>query len=326
MDKMTWRDAAFIAGGLAAGAGGSELRHFLKKKDQENTDDWEGVEFGAIAAAVSGIAGLAFDSKEILELGVGAGIGAASADICRNVVKKRKIAGFRIMGQEPLIRRWQAIIDIPPDLDDAEKEKIIIPLLRDLAIQASRNPALLVHPQYALPPEVKDRYVQAAGFMSNLLGIDPLNPPSIIRMQKWFHLEGVRKGGYEANESMTHPNPEMRRPDVDRFRLLPLLMDVWQSDGKIRFDCDDSVFAVNAVQFYNGWPAWAGVISQQPDKYPHHVFPIAMLKPGELYGLECIREIPPFPLSEVERVYRPLTRFVLVDPMGGFHDVPLRGN
>jgi hypothetical protein len=203
-------------------------------------------------------------------------------------------------------------------MPEPEKERLILPLLRDLAVQAAPYPVVLCKPDLALPPEVRKDLQAAAAFLTKNLGINPLDPASLIKVQMFFHKEGVMKGGYEDEESATAPIPELRRPDVDRFRLLPVLLDKWVETGQLNFDCDDGVLSVNAVGFYNSIPCYTGVISQFQNRSLHHVFPIAMLTPNELWGMETINVMPPFPLSRIKRVFQPLTRFVLVHPDGHY--------
>ncbi len=319
MQKLSWIDAVYLAAGLGAGAGTNALRHYCKEKDSQDEDDWRGAAYGAAAAAVGGAAGLILDSKEITELGVGFGVGTAAHEVVHHV-KRGSFKPVRIMGESTMSKRWEGRIEIDPSLPDSEKEKLIIPLLRDLAAQASPFPMVLCRPEYALPPEVKDRVVHASAYLSNLLGIQHQNPPTMIRVQKWFHSEMVRKMGYEGEESSTHPDPALRRPDVDRFRLLPLILDVWQKEGIVRADCDDTVAILGGVAFYNQIPSYFGVFSQKPDKNLHHVAPILELRPGELWVLECIKEIPAFPIAMAKKIYRPLTRFVLVYPDGHYEE------
>jgi len=325
MNEISWKDIALLAAGLGTGVVADVMDQ--KRKERAKKEGGPGgVEIGSIAGALSGVASLAFDSREILAFGGGAGAGMALHDLATQY--KRNQPAFRpmkIMGEESLVKRWTRIIEIDPSMSDEQKEALILPLLRDLAAQASPDVVFLKNPDYELPGEVRQELQKACEFLSQALGIRPGNPVDLIKAQRFFHFEGVMKGGYEAEESMTSKDPTLRRPDVDRFRLLSLLLQVYEKDGVLRFDCDDWGLGCNSLSFYNGIPGYFGVISQHRDQNLHHVFPISMLRSGELWGLEGIKVVPPFPISRAAEIYQPLTRFVLIYPDGSYQDQQVRG-
>lgn len=327
MRPLTWVDAVALAAGLATGAlshDGAAKRRKEQVKQGVVVRGFEGPAVGALVGATATVAGAAMSNREAMVFGAGVGAGIAIHDLVYHFQRNLSFKPVLFLGEEVIADRWTRIIHIDPRLSVEKKEALILPLFRDLAAQSVGVP--LCVPKMALPPEILQRLRQACAWLTHQLQIQPGNPEQLTKVQKWFHIHGVRKGGYEANEAMTSPNPKLRRPDVDRFRLLPLLLDTLRKKGKLEFDCDDGSLAVGAMAWYNGVPAYHAFVSQRPGSPPplHHVFPVVPGPGGELWALETIKEIPPFPLSKASRVFNPLHRLTVMGPAGSYWDVPLR--
>ena len=323
MKDLTWKDGALFA--LAYGIGYSLHEAAARMKEKAKIEGGpEGFEIGAVTGAISAAAGLVFDSREFADIGVGLGSGIATNDLVWHFKHKEKFRKMFIMGEEPLLDRWTKIIEIDPSLSDDAKEAIVIPLIRDLGAQCAQITPGLCHPQFALPADIKALEVNACAAINNLLGIVPLNPLEIQKVQRWIQLEGVGKGGYEPDESMTSPRKELRRPDVDRFRLPSLLLAGWMKNGKINYDCDCGTVCIDGMSWYNGMFPYAVVISQYPDRHLHHIAP-AVDMGGQIVVLETIKYgLPPFRIEDAKRVFAPLTRMVLVHPDGRYEDLNVR--
>ena len=316
MKDLGWIDAMLVAAGLGTGALSSEVAYRSKKRRPEG-----GVEFGGLISALSSVAALALGKREIFEFGAGVGLGVAVNDLSHQLSKGKRFDTVQFVGEKRVTDKWQGLVEIDPRMPNAEKEAIILPLLRDISAQSSRVCERLLIPEYALPADVVDMQLKACEALSQALDIKPGDPREMVKVQRWFHTEGVKKGGYEAAEHMTHPNPELRRADVDRFRLLSKLLERWDRTGELRFDCDDATIAVCSMAWYNGLRPYMGVISQNPMKLLHHIFPVIDMGGGDLYCLECIKTYPPFHVYEGRKIFAPLTRFCLVNPDGSFGDI-----
>lgn len=319
MRDFNWTDAVYIAAGFATGFVGHELAA-REKQRLEIEGGPEGFEIGGLISALSTIAGLVFDRREVMTFGAGLGAGVSIHDLQWHIRHGEKFRPMYLMGQKPLVDRWTRIIKIDPDLPRAEKEAIIIPLIRDLSAQCAQRPLNLVHPQYALPPKIVDLQRKACAAFSSMLRIAPNKSSEMVKVQGWFQRQGVQKGGYEPSEGLTSPIKALRRADVDRFRLPSLLLTQWNEDGVVNFDCDDGGITVGGVSFYNNVLPYWGVISQYRSKMLHHIFPI--IKVGNrLYCLETINNTPPYRISDIRKVFKPLTRVVLVRPDGSYSDI-----
>jgi len=323
MKDLTWKDGALFA--LAYGIGYSLHEAAARMKEKAKIEGGpEGFEIGAVTGAISAAAGLVFDSREFADIGVGMGSGIATNDLVWHFKKKERFRKMFFMGEAALVDRWTNVIEIDSSLSDDAKEAIVIPLIRDLGAQCAPAPPQLCHPQFALPADIRALQLEACHSISSMLRINPMNPAEMVKVQRWLQLEGVGKGGYEPDESMTSPDPALRRPDVDRFRLPSLLLAKWMQTGKIPFDCDDGTITVNGMSWYNGIGPYAVVISQYPDRHLHHIAP-AVDMGGQIVVLETIKYgLPPFRIEDAKRVFAPLTRMVLVHPSGRYEDLNVR--
>jgi len=295
--------------GFLAGMGLHQAGAMIKDKYAPEKEFVHGKDIGVVTAFAS----LTLPESEAKYVIGGLGSGIAIHDVVWHILKRTDIKPVFFGDQKEPLLRYYKCYKVDPTLPIQEKEKLILPIIPRTVREMQNRPEQIM--------AIK-RILMMAG-----VGLQKrrINLTDVKKLQKWI----LQTGTYTANEGLWYGH--------DRFRTAGKLINEYDTEPKMMYDCDDWGITFNQIMNYYGYPYFTVFVSQRTVPNPrwvqnapvsneprtynalHHVLPAVHYK-GEFWLVEGIKPLPIIPLRFAHTVFKGLKRITMVDMQGRIWD------
>jgi hypothetical protein len=291
-----------VAGGITHHIVGM-LRVEMEKQSGKRIPSPHGKELGPIVMMAS----MFFPESKEKYLATGFGAGMTLDDLCWHFLEEMRIKPLELnqTGEIDIIDKYSKYVHIEETLPAWKKEEIIFPMFPQIIEEQRENP-------------MQTKAIERVKGEINL-SPDVMTLMDCYWLQQFFFYWGK----YLSSEGLTGGH--------DRFRTLAKLLRVRDS-GKIMknghpafyYDCDCGSISTNQIIDSYGYNVFFGLISQYQETedgiFPaHHIFPV-IEGSGRLWIMETIKELPIVPIEYLGRLFKNLSRVVLVQSNGDWSD------